>query len=303
MLSRPSRRARRVHRAGLTLVELLVVIVLLAIVGGGMMRIVVRQQQFYTGTSGVIETRSSVRQGIEVVQRELRGLAPADGDIYVMGPNLIEFRASAGSSVVCTIDGARTTVTVPPSAVAAQNGLTSWITAPLQSDSLLVYNADSSRWQRTRLAAAPQSGANCPMATGLTTVASEENRGWTLSLDAALESGVKPGAAIRFVRRAHYQLYQAADSRWYLGYFECVPSAVPTCSTIQPVSGPYLPAGGSGGLQFAYFDAAGAPTADPTRVKRIDIVVRAQSSASIQGSGYTRGVHKDSLAVSISVRN
>jgi hypothetical protein len=70
------------------------------------------------------------------------------------------------------------------------------------------------------------------------------------------------------------------------------------------VSGPYLPGGGAGsGLQFAYFDAAGAITADPTRVKRIDIVVRAQSSASIQASGYKRGFHKDSLAVSVAVRN
>jgi type II secretory pathway pseudopilin PulG len=296
--------ARHTRRVGLTLVELMVVLILLGIVAGGMMNVIIRQQQFYTGSSGIIDTRNNVRQGIEVVQRELRGLAPADGDIYLMGPNLIEFRASAGSSVVCTIDGARTTITVPPAAVAAQNGLTSWITAPLQGDSLLVYNVETSSWQPTYLTAAPQGGAICPTATGLTTVVGEVNSGWTLRLANALQGGVQPGAPIRFIRKAHYELYQAADARWYIGYFECVRDAVPVCGAIQPVSGPYLPGGGAGsGLQFAYFDAAGAVTADRTRVRRIDIVVRAQTSASVQGTGYKRGLHKDSLGVSISVRN
>jgi hypothetical protein len=283
----------------------MVVIILLGIVAGGMMNVVIRQQQFYAGSSGIIETRSNVRQGIEVVQRELRGLAPADGDIYVMGPNLIEFRASAGSSVVCTIDGARTTVTVPPLAVAAQNGLTSWITAPVLYDTVLVYNIDTRSWQPTRLTAAPTSGATCPMSTGLTTTAGEETKGWTLHLDKALEAGVKPGSSIRFVRKAHYGLYQASDGDWYLGYFECVDSATPKCGTIQPVSGPYVPPGSAGGsgLRFAYFDDTGASTTDRKRVARIDIVMRAQSRMSIQSAGYKRGIYQDSLAVSIAVRN
>ena len=312
MLSRrpqgPSGRARR----GLTLVELLIVIVLLGIVAGGMMGIIVKQQQFYAGSAGVMDTRANVREGMAVLTSDLRALAPAQNDIYAMGRTFIEFRLNQGVAVVCTLDPTRTVITVPPTNLAQRNGFTSWISAPQSGDSVLIFDpgpksgTSDDSWDPGQLGAAAQPGATCPTTTGLTTLASEQTNGWQFTLQNALTSTyVAPGSAIRVFRRVRYELYQEADGNWYLGYYDCLPGRTPLCQTLQPVSGPYLPAANTGtsGLELSYFDSTGTATTVPTLVRRIRIMLRSQSERIVKTLGRQTGFYQDSLATSVAVRN
>lgn len=298
-------------RRGFTLVELLVAIVLLAIVAGGMMGIIVRQQQFYSGSAGVLETRGSVRDGMAMITSDLRSLSPSKLDIYAMGRTFIEFRLNTGAATVCTISVDRKTVTVPPLVLSTNTGLTSWISAPQNGDSVFVYDADTSanasddKWDANQLTAGATSGASCPNSTGFTTTAGESGSGWQVPMHDALAATVQVGAALRFFRRARYQLFQASDGLWYLGFYDCLPTRSPACTTLEPVSGPYLPAANSGpsGLELTYYTASGAVTTDVTLVRRIGIVTRAQSRSIVHTPGRAQGYYQDSLSVFLAVRN
>ena len=298
-------------RRGFTLIELMVAIVLLSIVAGGMMGIIVRQQQFYSGSSGILETRGSVRDGMAMLTSDLRSLSPSNKDIYAMGRTFIDFRLSTGAATVCTISVDRKTVTVPPLVLTSKNGLTSWISAPQNGDSVFVYDADTSAnatddtWDPNLLSANATSAASCPNSSGFTTTAGEAASGWKVPLNSALAATVQVGASLRFFRRARYQLFQASDGLWYLGFYDCLPSRTPACTSLEPVSGPYLPAANSGpsGLELTYYDANGVVTADSSLVRRIGIVTRAESRNIIHTPGRKQGYYQDSLSVFLAVRN
>jgi prepilin-type N-terminal cleavage/methylation domain-containing protein len=293
------------RRDAFTLVELVIVVALLGTLMAAVMGVVLRQQRFYGAATEVITTHDILRQGLDVLESELRGLTPSDGDISAMTSSSVEFRAAAGASVVCTIDASRTLLAIPPSAVASRQPLTAWIAAPARGDSVLVYDPgtdpgpDDDRWTKRALAADPTPGASCPTTTGLTTTAAEAAAAWTLRLAAPLDSTVPAGAALRFFRRARYQLYRGSDALWYLGYSDCLPVRSPPCSVVQPVSGPY----GAAGVRFDFFDTLASATADPRRVARIDVLTRAESPRAVH---YARGGVarlRDSLATSIALRN
>lgn len=301
-------------RRGITLPELMVVVVLLSLVVGGIMTVLVKQQRFYTGTSEIIETKGSARSAIDLLSSELRALstatrggAPNEVDIYSLTDSSIVFRSPFGSTVICTIDAARTRVTVPPTMMASGNPLTNFLATPRPGDSLFVFDpgaqpgTNDDRWSRHALRANPGTGA-CPVRpVGLTATTAEEGASISLELDPVLPPNVSVGSAIRFFRTTAYSLYQEADGSWYLGYSNC-PGGV--CSAREPAAGPYLPyaAGGLGGLAFSYFDSTGAATLDPRAVARIDIIARAQSHSDLDVA-HVRGKYADSLAVSIAVRN
>ncbi|MFN2400181.1 MAG: type II secretion system protein [Gemmatimonadaceae bacterium] len=292
------------RRGGFTLVELMIVVVLLGLVSAVLLQLVINQQRFYNGAAEIIETRGSVRQMAEAIPGDLRSLAPTQDDIYSMGSTFIEYRAPIGSSVFCA--GGLATITIPPIALASQSGLTAWINTPQAGDSLFIYDAvgpgiADDRWRIHELAAAPVLGT-CPTASTFTANAAEANSGWTLVLNPALTVTTQPGASIRFFRRARYQLYLAADGRNYLGYYDCLATRMPACSTIQPVSGPYLEPG-SGGLVMSYFDSTGTVTASPNLVSRIDIIARAASRNVVRSDGRQHGLYRDSLSIRVAVRN
>ena len=311
MLSELSCAAKTRARRGFTLVELLVAIVLLAIVAGGMMGIIVRQQQFYSGSAGVLETRGSVRDGMAMLTSDLRSLSPSNHDIYAMGRTFIDFRLNTGAAIICTINVNRRSATVPPLVLSNNTGLTSWISAPQNGDSVLVYDADTSanasddKWDAAQLSVAATGSANCPTTTGFTKTAAEASSGWLVSLNDTLSSNVKVGAALRFFRHARYQLFQASDGLWYLGFYDCLPSRTPVCTSLEPVSGPYMPAANSGpsGLELTYYDSTGAVTTTDSLVRRIGVVTRAESRSMIHTPGRAAGFYQDSLAAFLAVRN
>jgi len=300
-------RGRRAIRSGFTLVELLVVIVLLAIVLTSVMTVFVQQQRFYSDSAAIMETRSSSRDAAYVIQSDLRTVSPKSGDIYSMTAKSVEFRSQIGASVVCTIDGSRTILTVPPLNVTTGTALTSWPAPPALGDTVLIYDTGTAvdSFKYYTLTAAPTTGASCPNTTGFMTTVGEATSGFTLTVTPALPASTVVGAAIRIMRTAHYELYQEASGNWYLGYFDCLPSRSPKCNALQPVAGPYLPpnVAGTGGIVFTYRDSTGAVTANTKLVRRIDLAARAQTTVNVRTAGYSKGLITDSMFTTIAPRN
>ena len=303
-----SRRRASRRRSGVKLVELMITLVLLGIVAGGMMQIIVKQQKFYTGSSGVLGTRSNVRQGVAVLQSDLRAIRP-ERDIYAgeMKATSLAFREPRGSSVICAVDGAHTTIVVPPPVLSNDVGYTSWLQPPAPGDSVLVYDMGARAWidgagvGNYITGSQPTEGSG--LCTGLVPLL-DVARGWQITLANPLPDTVGVGSSLRFFRSARYELMQATDGDWYLGYYDCNPLASPQCGALSPISGPYLSKDNDPpGLNFSYFDASGAATTDPASLRRIDITLRSQSSSAIDIAGHAKGFYKDSLSTSIAVRN
>jgi hypothetical protein len=291
----------RVRRRGTTLLELLVVLVLLAIVGATIMRVAIGQQRFLAAVERVMEVHRASREGADIPRQELRMVAPASGGIYDMAADRIDFRSLIGSAVICDIDTSRTIVSIPGRL--AWSRLTSWVVAPRERDTVLVFDSASDsappRWRVHTLASAPALGGRCPTGTGLARNAAEESDALSFQLMPPLEPTVGVGALLRFVRRARYQLYLAGDGAWYLGFRDCSPARSVPCSTIQPVSGPFAPAG----VRFSFLDSAGVVTADPARVAQVDVVSRAASFASLRAMGFALGIYSDSVLAITVLRN
>lgn len=285
---------RHPRRCGASLVELALVIVLLAVLGSATLGVVIHEERFYRAQADAIESRATVRDAASLLQSDLRALTAADGDLYAIGPAEVEFRATLLQSAICTVSPSRQLITIPPERLLSGAPLT-WIgTQPEAGDTILVLATDSTlgnSWRRHVLTSSPSSTGSCPVASGLTTTAAEASGALTLALSPSLDTAITPGVLVRVVRRARYQLYRATDSRWYLGYLDCVASRATPCNTVQPVSGPYTPAG----VRFSYLDPTGATTANPSRVARIDVLAIA--------SRRSAPALLDSLATSIALRN
>jgi type II secretory pathway pseudopilin PulG len=303
------KRAPRTRRSGFTLLELLVMMVMFSVVMGGVMTMLTRQQRFYGGIGDVIQTRAQVRQALGLLPGELRALSPSQNDIYAMTDSSIEFRAITGSSILC-YKSSSTEYILPPLSLARGNTLTTWVVKPVVGDSVLVFDDSLSTslsddaWRPRRITAMsePTGSSGCAYWTRYTVSADGTKPSYKIKLSSEVKN-VKTGAPIRFFRKVHYSFYKTPSGKWFLGYYDCVPTAVPNCGTIQPVSGPYRPyapaAAGTSGLTFAYYDSTGAPTTVKTNVARIDIVVRGESTRPIWGSA----LFSDSIAMSIGVRN
>ena len=281
-------------RRGASLVELIIVIVLLAILGTATLGVVIHQERFYRAQADAIGSRATVRDAASMLQSELRALTPPDGDLYAIDASSVEFRATLAQSAICTIAPSRQRITIPPQQLSSGAPLTWLGTQPEAGDTLLVLATDSTlghKWQRHVLTANPSSTGACPTATGLTATAAEAAAAMTLALDPPLDTTIQPGTLVRVVRRARYELYRASDSRWYLGYLDCLASRATPCNVVQPVSGPFATAG----IQLAYVDRSGAATSDPFRVARIDVLAIA--------SRRSDPLTLDSLATTIALRN
>jgi prepilin-type N-terminal cleavage/methylation domain-containing protein len=326
-----ARRARR----GMTLIEIMISMVLLGIVGGVIMRVITRQQRFYQGVNQIMTQRGQLRQATAVLPMDLRSLSSIDNDLRVVSDSSIEFDQTIGTSVVCEVVSG-SVVALPPETLSSGYSYTSFfgygtpdaaargrgVWVYIYNDSSVVGNQDD-RWQKFELTGVTENSANCG-ATPFTTLADAGKTRVKLTLaDSAgatdlLTGGpisryIGVGAPVRIVKRVRYKLYQASDSKWYLG-FEEYDKGASDWKFLAPVSGPYEPYATSGGtgIGFKYYDvdgteiAPGAVTADRARIARIDLVARAKTSSNVRAAGIQNGVsqqYKDSLAASIMIRN
>ena len=285
-------------RRAFSLVELLIALLLACAVAGAAMQSLAREQRIFAATARRNAARAALHQAADVLTTDLRSLSPRDGDLYGAAPDHVDFRLLLGSSELCTIAPARDAATLPPTHAASALGLTAWIAAPQSGDTLLVFDpggpglADD-RWTRHVLTADPVPGAACPVAGGFTSTAAEAAAGWGIAIRPPLSPTVPTGSPIRFFRRATFELYRAADARWYLGFFDCLTTRVTPCAIVQPVAGPFDPAG----LTFTFLDSLGAP-ALPAATARIGIELHASAVGAASGAPSSH----DSLRTVVAMR-
>lgn len=287
------------RRPAFTLIEMLIALAVASIVAGAAVRALLSQQRHYAADARLGAARAAVRDGAEILTGELRGLTPADGDIYAAAPDRVEVRLSVGTSVLCAIAPGRGEAVLPPTHAASELGLSAWVAEPLAGDTVLVLDpgspaAGGGQWSRHVLSSDLARGGSCPVTSGFTRTSAEAAAGWRMHLTPPLASTVQPGAPLRFARRARFELYRAADGRWFLGFADCLATRAIPCSVVQPVSGPYDGAG----IHFAYLDSHGAP-ASTERVARIVIELR----ASAIGTAGPSVPWRDSARTVVAVRN
>lgn len=307
----PLRRTPRL-RGGFTIVETLVVMVLLTIVGGSLMGLLAKQQRFYQGTADLGDLRSQLRQAEAVMSNDLRGLSAPGLDITAMTDSSIDFNYTIGSSILCTDPGTGTAIILPPTSLANTNTLSSWIQQPTTGDKVYIFDDNTStttslddQWRQYDVTSFTPTAGACP--TGTYTQAADATRNsYTVVLGTGVSDYIRAGAAARFVRPAHYSLYQSTgDGLWYLGY------TCPSCSTgatILPIAGPFKPYTGpatpdTSGIRITYFDSTGTATTLPQSVARINVVLRGQTRGYLNISGLKRGIYTDSVRMDIAVRN
>jgi prepilin-type N-terminal cleavage/methylation domain-containing protein len=299
-------------KPGFTLIELAVVLVILGAVGSAIGLTLLRQQRFYRGTTELLHAREGVRDALELLSTDIRGMATAD-TVRLLADSAIELFATIGSSVVCQISGAE--IELPSTAPSPANTLTAFVTQPDTGDLALFYRDSvdaGSQWERHRIVGfTPRSlPGTCLVSTGLTPGEDlpSGQSAFLVTVSTPPSSHVLRGAPVRFIRRGRYSLYRAGDGDSYLGYRRCNSIGPSVCGSIQPLSGPYRAYSrntGFTGLLFEYFDAAGARLtagASPLTLARVDITARAESRhrVIIEGRAWTPG---DSATVAIGVRN
>jgi prepilin-type N-terminal cleavage/methylation domain-containing protein len=299
-------------RAGFTLAEIMVAMTLLGIVVATILTVIVRQQRFYRSANEAIDVRSQIRQATTILPTDLRGLSSVGGDFTLVADSAAEFRANIGSAVICAIPN-NTTVDIPPTNL-AYNILTSWYTQPQPGDTMFIFDdgteagAIDDDWRPYTISAIATNTSTCPGGpfTDPTLDAAASKPRWRITISGGtLSPTILSGSVIRFARRVRYSLYRAPDNQWYLGFKEKQNNV---WTTVQPVSGPYLPyaAGGTGGLNFQYYDTTGVAITTLARasdIARIDVRVRGRGQSSRNSVARFGGQFNDSLLVRVAVRN
>ncbi|HJP86930.1 MAG TPA: type II secretion system protein [Gemmatimonadaceae bacterium] len=297
------------RRNAFSLIELTVVLAIAGILGGSVGLLLMRQQRFYRGSSELIIARQSVRDALEVLSTDLRGMSVTD-TARLLADSALEIFSTTGGSVVCQVSGA-SEVGLPPATSGAT--LTSFATQPDTGD-LAVFYVDSgppeTRWRRYRITAFSSRALSttCPPASGFSQNADIEtgSKAFAISLNESLSIDIHPGSPVRFVRRGRYSLYRASDGAWYLGYRRCNAIGASSCGSVQPLSGPYRPYSRDvhqSGLVFEYFDRSGDRlVASPLSLSRVDVTARAASPQSLLMDGHP-WLPSDSARISVAVRN
>jgi type II secretory pathway pseudopilin PulG len=288
-------RAESRRRTGVTLAEIAVVLAVMGVLGSAIGLTLVRQQRFYRGATELLHAREGVRDAMELLSTDIRGMSVSD-TVRLFADSAIEFFANVGSSIVCETTGG--SVGLPAASSGRGNALTAFHNQPDTGD-IAVFHRDSldgaSEWERQRISGfRARPAMACP--------------GFILDLAAPLSAHVRSGAPVRFIRRGRYSLYHASDGQWYLGYRRCNAVGPSRCGAIQPLSGPYRDYSSNPrntGLLFEYFDGSGSratPGETPFAIARVDITARAESRQRIVVEGRV-SAPADSATVSIAIRN
>jgi type II secretory pathway pseudopilin PulG len=299
------------QRSGISLVELVAVLAIACLAMSAVVETVTRQQQFYRSTDNLRTARGGVRDAMEVLATDVRGMSESD-TVRLSADSAIEFFATIGVSVICQVDGNELGL---PEARPTGNSLSGFLADPDSGDLALVYTDSSGGnpgWRRYRISAfsGRSLSASCPTSSGFSIPSGVGAgiSGFLVSIASPAPSNVKPGAAVRFIRRGRYSLYRAGDGYYYLGYRRCNALGPSVCGAIQPLSGPYRrysSSRASTGILFEYFDAAGTRlgTGEPaTDIARVDITARSETSPRAGFTGASATI-ADSATVSIAVRN
>jgi hypothetical protein len=251
------------RRLGTTLVELLVALTVGGIALGIIAAIGVREQRAFHDLAESAAAAGQLRDAASILPGELRGIAPAAGDIRAgeARDTSLELRATIGSAVVCDTN-ANSLILAPPAAgsesyagfaTPIEAGDTAWLFSPADT---------GGDWLPFQVAATSGTAAGACLgpAPYLTDSARTLAR-VAVSLAPSPPLGPALGLPVRFTRPRRYDLYRAADGLSYLGERDWN-NATRKFDAVQPVSGPFLSAAASGPA-FRYLDSTGAVLATP----------------------------------------
>ncbi len=306
--------ANNSRRSGFTLIELMVVMVLLSFVVGGLVKVIAGQQRFYRSAGDLMESRGQIRQAVSLLPSDLRGMSTVGGDVLAASDVSIDFRATIGSSAVCSATA--NSLTFPPQVLASGQTISAGRTTAAAGDFVAVYDdgpttgRTDDQWRIYTITGVTQTVGAC--VAPFVSAADLLRASSVVSVAQVVSAGILQGAPVRFLRRITYSLYTAADGKAYLGYVECPGGG---CSTIQPVSGPYRSfvstSNAANGLQIQYFNTtdveiSGAQLAVPANlatIARLRISVRGQTANAMAVPGMPAAPKQDSLTVHVGVRN
>jgi prepilin-type N-terminal cleavage/methylation domain-containing protein len=331
----------RAKRRGFTLAELVVALLLFSLVGGGILTVVMRQQRFYRSTAEIIQQQGQLRQGANVLPLDLRMVSTSDtlvnepgtannADIYERTDWSLEFRRTFGSSLICAMRTGTNvdTIMLYPKALDDSTVVSSWGIPPVEGDSLVILDdwtmvgPGDDRWRGYEVKSVTPVKGNkgCPWKTAgdnrpLLAAGDTVRFSYEIALggdNPDLSGSIIIGAPIRVFRRVRYEIYQAGDTAWYLGYSDCLKTygTWNGCSEVTPVAGPYRPYTGvpsENGIVFRYYQTNGTELAstDASRlISRVDVLMRTQTQNLVTRSGSAPTErYSDSLLFSIGIRN
>ncbi len=246
---------------GFTLAELSVYMVVASFVFIAVYGLFISQSRQYRGHAATLEVRETLRGGVELLAGELRSVGADRGDLQVMAPQLLRVRSVYAAGDVCAVNGPKDKY-----GVWAPQGNFEKLNA---GDSALVY-VDATGWTAMQL----DSIWDNPVPAGV------PNCDWPSAPRPELAVEVTPigagngetGSLLQLFRSVEYGLH-SAGGRWWLGRKQWDEA------DYTLLAGP-LRAPSDSGLQFRYFDAAGAETAVPSEVVRVEVQLRSESQDS-----------------------
>lgn len=295
--------AKVLDRRGFTVVELLVYMVIAVIVVGGVYQVLIGQNRLYSKQRELQDVRGTLRAAGNLLAFELRQAASSEGDLYAISDTSFMLRSMIGSGVLCRIEPVtgfvysfyKVTGSVEPRPKLA-NGT--------PRDSLFLFSAGGTgtgddQWltlgvdTMTTNTGAVDGMEFCVWGDS-STIASD----LLVRVDTAgvgVPTGVTIGAPVRFFERVQYGLYQDGG-RWWLG--RALPQVL---DDYERLIGPMMPPNDSG-LALIYYDASGNPTSDPSQVRMVDIVLRAESLKQARGDEGMPAAQEDSMTIRVYLR-
>lgn len=287
-------------RRGFTLIELMIALVLLGVVSAAIYKVLVNNQRVYLAQTQQIDLQQNIRAAASILPAEFRQIDAGDSDITAMGPDSIRTRVIRQLAFLCLtppLGGGVGQITL----TLRQTPIYGTRTAFTVNDSLLVYyegdptDRSDDGWLRGQVKTSTTLANGCvaPPASNAFVITMDPT--WIAGSQFNFAGAITNGSPVLGFDKVVYRAYQASDNNWYLGIRN--PAGT---GTIQPLVGPLI---GSNGVTFGYFDAQGNVTADPTRVARIDITLRARTTSPIRDVSGVLNYKVDSVVTSVALRN
>ncbi len=282
---------------GFTLVELIVALTLGALVAAGAYRAIVGTQRVTQAGAQKVDIQQNLRAGATYMTSVLRELDATDGDINVATATRLRFRSMRWVGVLCDAPAKKGATSV---VLTIRSGSVFGLRAPsaVEDSSLVFADGDpGTRADDVWLigAVTGQSGGVCSdgsAASDLTVEITGASGG-----QAAALATVTAGAPVRGFQAEDLSLFQAADSRWWMGQRTANRSG--SWTAVRPLVGPLS----ATGLAFTYHDTTSAVTGVLTAIASVSIIMRGESERLVRGLGGSVDYARDSIITRAALRN
>ncbi len=264
-LERMTRELPHRRSGGFTMVELMIFMVLATLIAAGLYQVVRFQQRAYREHRETVARHDALRLASSILTADILEASGREGDFVVIDSDSIVLRSPTGFAIICDRDPSDKRIAITEVTGAGYASA---------SDTLLIYHPGG--WLVRAIQDINPSGPSltCPYGGG-------HAPDMTLRVNGPVD-GVPVGAPVRAFRRHSYGLSKRENSWWL---------ARDDGSNTWALAGPLS---ADSGIAFAYFDSAGRPTTDPTRVALVDLTIVAQTAGSDDS---------DTLTISVRPRN